>query len=452
MRMVVVSSWALFLGIAFIMLGNGLQGSLLGVRATIEGFPTAIIGLVMSAYFAGFLAGSTMVPRLVRRVGHIRVFAALASLASVAVLCHAVFVNPVGWGAIRLVTGFSYAGLYIVAESWLNDRATNETRGQLLSFYMVVMLAGMGAGQFLLNLADPASFELFILISVLVSLALIPILLTAAPAPEFRTPSAVSLRQLYLISPLGVVGTFGTVMAQGGLVGMGAVFATEAGLSIAEISMFMASMLFGGMLLQWPIGRLSDRFDRRRVLTVVTFLAAICAIATTVVVGPFAESLPVWVLYALIGVFGGLNMPMYSLTMAHTNDYLEPSQMVAASGSLVLVGGIGAAFGPITLAGLMTALGPTGFFWGLGLIHAAIGFFALYRMSRRASMPLDEQGTFVAVPPRASPIAAYLSPEGPEEPAAGGAAGGAEGAGRPDPDSLAPQAIPEGTAPGAAAR
>ncbi len=452
MRMVVFSSWALFLGLAFIMLGNGLQGSLLGVRATIEGFPTAIIGFVMSAYFAGFLAGSTMVPKLVRRVGHIRVFAALASLASIAVLVHAVFVNPVGWGAIRLVTGFCYAGLYIVAESWLNDRATNETRGRLLSFYMVVMLAGMGAGQFLLNLADPASFELFILISVLVSLALIPILLTVAPAPEFQTPSAVSLRQLYLISPLGVVGTFGTVMAQGGLVGMGAVFAAEAGLSIAEISMFMASMLFGGVLFQWPIGRFSDRFDRRRVLTVVTFLAAICAIATTLVVGPFAEILPVWVLYALIGVFGGLNMPMYSLTMAHTNDYLEPSQMVAASGSLVLVGGIGAAFGPITLAGLMTAVGPVGFFWGLGLIHAAIGFFALYRMSRRDSMPLHEQGSFVAVPPRASPVAAYLSPESPEEAEIGGAGIGAEQGLRPEPDSLAPEPIPEGPAPGAATR
>jgi MFS family permease len=445
MRMVVVSSWALFLGLGLIMLGNGLQGSLLGVRATIEGFPVTVTGFVMSAYFAGFLAGSTMVPKLVRRVGHIRVFAALASLASIAVLFHAVFVSPAGWGAMRLVTGFSYAGLYIVAESWLNDRATNETRGQLLSFYMVIMLAGMGAGQFLLNLADPASFELFVLISVLVSLALIPILLTAAPAPDFQAPSAVSLRQLYRISPLGVVGTFGTVMAQGGLVGMGAVFATEAGLTIAEISIFMAAMLFGGVLFQWPIGRFSDRFDRRLVMTVVTFLAAICAIAAAFVVKPFAGTLPIWVLCTLIGILGGLNMPMYSLTLAHTNDFLEPSQMVAASGSLVLVGGIGAAFGPVTLAGLMTALGPAGFFWGLGLIHAAIGVFALYRMSRRASMPLDEQGTFVAVPPRASPVAAYLSPECPEEaPEAGAVAESTAGA----PESPAPRAASKSEEPG----
>ena len=410
----VASSWALFLGIALIMLGNGLQGTLLGVRASLEGFPTAITGLVMSAYFAGFLAGSTLVPHLVRRVGHIRVFAALASLASAAVLLHSVFVTPPSWGAMRLVTGFCFAGLYIVAESWLNDRATNETRGQLLSIYMVVMLAGMGAGQFLLNLADPKSFELFVLISVLVSLALIPILLTAAPAPEFQAPSPISLGQLYRISPLGVLGTLGTGMAQGGLVGMGAVFAKEVGFSIAEVSVFMAAALFGGVLLQWPVGRLSDRFDRRRLLTIVTFLAAICAIAASMVVGPFAELAPGWAIFALICVFGGMNMPMYSLTIAHTNDFLQPSQMVAASGSLVLVGGIGAAFGPVTLAGLMSVMGPTGYFWGLGLVHAAIGFFALYRMSRRAARPLEDQGAFVAVPPRASPVAAYLTPEGAE--------------------------------------
>ena len=414
MLSVVASSWALFLGIALIMLGNGLQGSLLGLRASLEGFPTAVTGFVMSAYFVGFLAGSTLVPRLVKRVGHIRVFAALASLASATVLVHSIYVTPSGWAAMRLVTGICFSGLFVVAESWLNDRATNETRGQLLSVYMVVMLAGMGSGHFLLNLADPASFELFVLISVLVSLALIPILLTAAPAPEFQAPSPVSLRQLYRISPLGVLGTLGTGMAQGGLVGMGAVFATEAGYSIAEVSIFMAAAMFGGMLLQWPIGRLSDRFDRRRVLTIVTFLAAICTIVASMVAGPFAEIAPAWAIFALISVFGGMNMPMYSLTIAHTNDYLEPGQMVAASGSLVLVGGIGAAFGPVTLAGLMSAIGPTGFFWGLGLIHAAIGFFAIYRMSRRASRPLDDQGAFVAVPPRASPVAAYLTPESPE--------------------------------------
>jgi MFS family permease len=415
----VVSSWALFLGIAFIMLGNGLQGSLLGVRAELEGFPTAVTGLVMTGYFVGFLAGSTVVPRLVTRVGHIRVFAALASLASVAVLLHSVFVDPVSWTAMRLVTGFSYAGLYVVAESWLNDRATNETRGQLLSIYMVVMLCGAGSGQFLLNVADPMGFELFLLASVLVSLALIPILLTVSPAPEFDAPSPVGLRALYRISPLGVLGTLGTGMAQGGLIGMGAVYAKSSGLSIAEVSLFMAATLFGGMLFQWPIGRLSDRFDRRRVLTAVTILAALWAFMATAVTGPLAPLFPAWSLFLLAGLFGGMNMPMYSLTIAHTNDFLEPKQMVAASGTLVLVGGIGAVLGPMTLAGAMSVMGPSGFFWGLGVVHAVIGAFALYRMTVRQARPLEDQGAYVPVPPPASPVAAALYPEAAEEEEAG---------------------------------
>ncbi len=414
MPAVVAASWALFLGIALIMLGNGLQGSLLGLRATLEGFPTAITGLVMSAYFVGFLAGSTLVPRLVSRVGHIRVFAALASLASAAVLLHSVSVTPPSWGAIRLVTGFSYAGLYVVAESWLNDRATNETRGQLLSIYMVVMLGGMASGQLLLNVADPASFELFVLVSVLVSLAVIPILLTARPAPDFTAPSSVSLAELYRISPLGVFGALGTGMAHGALFGMGAVFAQSTGMSVAQISVFMAVAVLGGVVLQWPVGRLSDRFDRRQVLTTVTFVAAFSAFAATFVSGPLAGALPDWTLYVLVALFGGMTLPMYSLSIAHANDHLEPDQMVAASGGLVLAGGIGASFGPVTAASIMSVMGPAGFFWTLGAIHAIIGVFALYRMRRRLALPLEEQGTFVAVPPRASPIAAYLTPEGPE--------------------------------------
>ena len=415
MLSVVWSSWALFLGIAFIMLGNGLQGSLLGVRAELEGFPTAVTGLVMTGFYVGFLAGSTLVPRLVTRVGHIRVFAALASLASVAVLLHSVFVDPVSWTAMRLVTGFSYAGLYVVAESWLNDRATNETRGQLLSIYMVVMLCGMGSGQFLLNVADPAGFELFVLASALVSLALIPILLTVSPAPDFDEPSSISLRALYRISPLGVLGTLGTGMAQGGLLGMGAVYAKSSGLSVAEVSLFMAALLFGGMLFQWPVGRLSDRFDRRRVMTAVTILAALWAFMATAVTGPLAPLFPAWSLFLLAGLFGGMNMPMYSLAISHTNDFLEPKQMVAASGTLVLVGGIGAVAGPMTLAGAMSVMGPSGFFWGLGVVHAVIGAFALYRMTVRRARPLEDQGAYVPVPPPASPVAVALYPEAAEE-------------------------------------
>ncbi len=279
---------------------------------------------------------------------------------------------------------------------------------------MVVMLGGLAGGQLLLNVADPASFELFVLISVLVSLALIPILLTARPAPDFTAPSSVSLAELYRISPLGVFGALGTGMAHGALFGMGAVFAQSTGMSVAQISVFMAVAVLGGMVLQWPVGRLSDRFDRRQVLTTVTFVAAFSAFAATFVSGPLAGALPDWSLYVLVALFGGMTLPMYSLSIAHANDYLEPDQMVAASGGLVLAGGIGASFGPVTVASIMSVMGPAGFFWTLGAIHAIIGVFALYRMRRRLALPLEEQGAFVAVPPRASPIAAYLTPESPE--------------------------------------
>src|ERR687898_171116 len=243
MMAAVASSWALFLGIALMMLGNGLQGSLLGIRASLEGFPTTVTGVLMSGYFAGFLIGSVLAPRLVARVGHIRVFAALASLASSAILIHALWIHPAAWTVIRLVTGFCYAGLYVVVESWLNDQATNRTRGQLLSLYMMVTLV-----------------------------------LSTGPTPAFEAPSRVGVRQLYRVSPTGVVGYFGTMLASGAYFGMGAVYGRAIGLSVRDISVFMGLILFGGMLLQWPLGRLSDAWDRRQVLTAVTFAAALFAL------------------------------------------------------------------------------------------------------------------------------------------------------------------------------
>ncbi|MDH3791239.1 MAG: MFS transporter [Rhodospirillales bacterium] len=404
MFLVVRSSWALFLGIAMMMLGNGLQASLLGLRATAEGFSTGTTGLVMSFYYLGFLAGSTLTPKIVKNVGHVRVFSALASLASTAALIHAAFVEPFTWGAMRFVTGFCYAGLYIVAESWLNDRATNETRGQLLSVYMLMILGGVTVGQLLLNVADPNGFLLFVLASVLVSLALVPVSLTAGPAPAFDAPSKVGLLELYRMSPLGVAGAMATGMAHGVLFAMGAVYADRTGLSVAEISIFMGAAYLGGMIFQWPIGRLSDRFDRRRVMTAVTLLAAIFAVSAVLVSTHSVEALMLVTL-----LFGGMTLPMYSLCIAHTNDYLEPGQMVAASATLVLVGGLGASLGPPTVAAMMALVGPDGFFVALGMIHAAIGGFALYRMSQRAPVPLDEQNPMVPVPSGALPVAAALS-------------------------------------------
>jgi MFS family permease len=411
----VASSWALFLGIALMMLGNGLQGSLLGIRASLEGFPTTVTGILMSGYYAGFLVGSVLAPKLVARVGHVRVFAALASLASSAILVHVLWIDPASWTLIRLVSGFCYAGLYVVVESWLNDQASNETRGQLLSAYMVVVLGGAAGGQILLNVADPSGAKLFILVSILISLALIPLLLSTGRTPPFEAPSPVGIRQLYRVSPTGVVGYFGTVMANGAYFGMGAVYGREIGLSIRDISVFMSLILLGGMFLQWPIGRLSDAWDRRQVLTGVTFLAAVLAVLASLAAGRSLLGL-----FALTALFGGTSLPMYSLCIAYTNDYLERDQMVQASGTLVLIGGIGAVFGPTTAAIAMQSFGAAGFFWWLAVIHAVIGVFALYRMTRRAALPRAAQGSYVAVAPRVTQVASALyAEEAGEDDAAG---------------------------------
>ncbi len=398
----VLSSWALFLGMALLMTGNGLQGSLLGVRASIEAFPTTVTGLLMSSYYLGFLAGSLLAPKMVVRVGHVRVFAALASLASTAILIHAIFVGPVSWGMMRLVSGFCYAGLYVVAESWLNEKATNETRGQLLSIYMVITMGGMAIGQGLLNVADPGHADLFILVSILVSLALIPMLLSVNRGPIMDAPATISIKEVYRASPSGFVGALMNGALQGGAFSMGTVYAGSIGLSVKEISLFMTALFVGGGLFQWPIGRLSDRYDRRLVLTIVTFASAVLAVLATVIATSFVA------LLAITFVFGGMMIPMYSLSLAYANDHLKPEQMVAASGTLVLVVGIGALLGPTLVAGAMDLFGPSGFFWALASLHAILGLFILYRMTQRSALPAEEQGSYVAMPARTTPVAGEM--------------------------------------------
>ena len=398
------STWALFLGIALIMLCNGLQGTLLGLRAGLEGFSTSVTGAIMTTYYLGFLAGSQLVPGLVGGVGHIRVFAALASLASSSVLLHTIFVDPWAWGLMRFITGFSYAGLYIVIESWLNERATNETRGQLLSIYMLVSVGAYASGQFLLNLGTPSGFQLFILASVLVSFALVPISLAPIQAPAFEQRERLGLGRLYRASPLGIVGAIGTGVGNGILVSMAAVYGLALDLSVAQITMLAAAIQIGALLLQWPIGHLSDIFDRRLIITVVTFLAGAVAL-----LGIPAEAIGGWVLLLALGLLGGLNLPMYALCIAHTNDHLNPSQMIAASGSLVLANGLGASVGPLLAAQFMNIAGPSGFLLSLSLIHFLIGLFALYRMTRSAAP--EDQGHYVPMDPQSASGAVALAAE-----------------------------------------
>ena len=403
MLSVISNCWALFLGMGLIMLGNGLQATLIGVRASIEGFGTTITGLVMSGFFLGLIAGCKIIPKMVGRVGHVRTFAALASLASTSILVQAVFVAPWIWWAMRLVTGFAYAGLFIVAESWINEAATNGTRGKLLSFYMLVSLGGMAGGQMLLNLSHPSGFELFMLVSLLISLAVIPILLSTARAPKTDALENVGVLQLYRVSPLGVFGMFVTGMSIGAFFGMGAVYATEIGLSVKEVSLFMGVLILGGFLFQYPLGWLSDYFGPRKVILFSCTAGAVVSFAAMQFTG---EGL---LFYTIVATVGGLAMPLYSLCVVQTNDYLTPTQMVAASGTLVLLSAIGAAIGSPLTAFAMDIFGPHAFYGSISLMLSSVTVFTLWRSTQRAPIETEEQGDFVVM--ATSPLSVSLNPD-----------------------------------------
>ena len=373
-----LSSWALLFGFGILMIGDGLQGTLLAVRADLEGFSTTTTGIIMSSFYLGFLVGSILTPRIVISVGHIRVFAALAALASAAILVHALFISTAVWIGLRLISGFCLAGLYVVAESWLNDKATNETRGQILSLYMIVTYIGVAIGQLFLNYADPSGFQLFILISILISVAVIPLLLSAGATPSFEEPSGLNLIELIQISPVGSIGMFIIGFVSAAFFSVGPVYAKQIGLDLELISYFMAIAVVGTIILQWPIGYLSDHFDRRHVMVIVTLFAACSAIACSVI-----STTSIVFLLLFVGVFGGLSLPLYSLCVAYTNDRLEPSQMVAASGSLVLISGIGAVLGPILVSALMEHLGTSYFFLSLGFVLLFMTVFTLVRIISR---------------------------------------------------------------------
>jgi len=403
---VLKSSWPLFFGLALIMVGNGLQGTLLGVRASMEGFDAATIGFIMSLYYLGFLGGSIYVPKLVSGVGHIRVFTALASLASTTVLLHGVYPEPWFWAVIRIFTGFSYAGLYIVVESWLNNMSTNKTRGKIFGLYQVIGFGGMVIGQFFLNVADPGTITLFIITSILVSIALLPISLSSRPAPSFDEPDTLSLKRLYVISPLGLNGAFAMGVGTGVIFGIGAVYAKEIGMTLPQISTFMALYILGGVAAQIPVGWLSDRFDRRFVLIATTFLAGIVAIMCY-----FASGHP-YLLNFLFFFFGGLSLSLYGLSMAHINDHLTPRQYVGASASAILVNGAGAAIGPFGVSIVLSIFGTALFFPILAGVFLWFFAYGLYRTTKRDAVPMEDQGDYANMPVRATPISMTITEEG----------------------------------------
>lgn len=382
------------------MVGNGLLGTLIGVRADIEGFSTIVIGAVMSSYYIGFLLGSLAIPRWLVTVGHIRVFAGLAALAAATALAHSLLVTPVVWAGLRFIVGLCLSGLYVTVESWLNDRATNETRGRLLSVYMLVVTLGLGAGQVLLGVADPLDTTLFIFVGMLVALAVVPVAMVRMPTPGEVIRVKLSLRDLGRTAPLGVVAVAVAGAAGSSVLALGAVYAIRIGIDPSRVGVFVAAAMAGGAVTQYPLGYLSDRVPRRRVILGIAFAAIVVAVA-----GAVAEpdsSLQ----FVVAAAFGALTFPLYSIAVSHVNDVMPENQLVAAAAGTIFVYGIGSVVGPLLLSVLMEIWGPSGYFWGLAVYFVPLVLYATVRIIFKER---PTQRDFVSLPVRSSTAAVLLA-------------------------------------------
>jgi MFS family permease len=381
--------FSLLLSFGRLLLANGLFSTLLGVRTQLEGFPTDLVGFIVASYFFGLLCGGVFAGRIVARVGHIRSFAAFASLMSVSALLHPIWISAGSWMLLRMLSGFCMAGLIMVTESWLNTRASNHNRGQVLSFYMITNYFAAGCGQFLLSVGDPSQFQLFSLASVIFSLALLPVLLTRAKAPVMTTAVRMPLISLYRLAPLGVIGVFCAGLINASVHGLGPVFAINIGLSEASLSLFMATIIMSGLLLQWPMGHLSDRIGRGPLLIVVPLIVAFAAFGMTQV-SDFRLML------ANVGLFGAFLFTIYSLSAATANDLAGSDQRVQVAGGLLITYGAGASIGPIIAGQFMGFMGAQGLFAYFALISLLLALFATFKRRRDGSP--DKRKPFVAVP------------------------------------------------------
>jgi MFS family permease len=390
---------ALLLGVAILLTGNGLQGTLLPLRARIESFDVVEIGVLGSSYFVGFVLGCLGGPYMVRRAGHIRTFAALSAVASTVVLAHLLALSPVAWWVMRATTGFCFAGLYIVIESWLNERSTNQNRGLIMAVYTIINLTVITIGQMMITLYDPSEFALFSLASILVSLAAVPVAMTAAPGPS--PIEAVRLRPVYLmrLSPVGFVGCFAVGVTNGSFWSLGPLFAADIGFDTTGIAVFMSATVLGGALLQWPLGRLSDRMDRRKVIAFACLMA-----------GGAGAALVAWAVHdadmviPVAVVFGAFTFSIYALCAAHAFDFASGGSFVEMASGLLLVNGAGSVLGPVVAAFFMQGYGPAGLFIVTAVVHVAMAGFALYRLYVRKAVPDDVKPGFVAAAPGATAL------------------------------------------------
>lgn len=391
---------ALLVGVVLIMLGNGMQFTLMGLRGDIEGFSAPELGIITSGYFAGFLVGARYTPVLIRRVGHVRVFGALGGLMSAGLIAFPLFSDPWTWTALRVLVGFCMSGIYVTAESWLNAQSTNETRGKVLAAYMLCQTVGIIGAQWFLTLGDAATSVLFIGASILVSISFAPILLSVSPAPTTDLSRPMSLKGLFSSSPLGAVGIFflGAIYATQS--GMGAVFGVQTGMTADAISLFVAALFAGALVFQYPIGWISDRIDRRKVICGSAVIGGCFCI-----IGFFAENNELALLSAAF-IAGGMTTPLYALLLAYTNDYLTADEMPGASGGLVFIFGAGAILGPLLTGLTMQVTGPSAFWLSLGATFTVIAVYALYRMTQRAHVPVENTDSYISVVPGATPVAA----------------------------------------------
>ena len=381
--------FSLLLSYGLLLLANGLFATLLGVRTQVEGFPTDLVGFIVAAYFFGLLLGGLFAGRVVARVGHIRSFAAFASLMSVSALLHPIWISVGSWMLLRMLSGFCMAGMIMVTESWLNERASNSNRGQVLSFYMTTNYFAAGCGQFLLTVGDPSKFQLFSLASVIFSLALLPVLLTRAKAPIITSAGRMGLITLYRMAPLGVIGVLCGGLINASVLGLGPVYATNIGLTEASLSIFMATIIMSGLILQWPMGRLSDRIGRGPLLVVIPIVVSLASFSI-IMASDFR------LLFASIGLFGAFQFTIYSLSAATANDLVSSEQRVQVAAALLIIYGAGASIGPIIAGLFMSFMGPQGLFAYFALVSLLLSLFATIKR-RRGGSPATRK-PFVAVP------------------------------------------------------
>ena len=372
---ILLATWGLFAGLTFLLVSAGIFSTLIGIRAELEQLPTLVSGGITTAYYAGFLLGSWYALRALKQVGHIRVYAALASLLSASTLVAGVFDSPIIWIIMRSSTGFCFAGLYVVAESWLNGLAKNHFRGRLLAVYNVVTIGAYGAGQLMVFNFDARSLSGYIFAAILASLAVVPVAVSEqAATPDTENHEHISLRELAKIVPTG----FGTILfvglAHGGLLGMAVIHATREGLSVGRVGVLIAVLQIGGMALTWPISSASDDIDRR----IIGLLSsgAVIILAVLMLYQP-VES--IWTIVLLFAI-GGFSFPLYAIAGAYTNDWVSPEQMGAAASQLVTLYGFGAMIGPLVAAPFLDIIGTQGFAWSIISLHALILLFLIYRI------------------------------------------------------------------------